>query len=561
MTADASPEAVRSAWVAQRRRSGRLGQLRRAAARARAGDVRQAVPRAFAAIAHPARPAPRTVRVDDLVLPVLTPEAIPPRRRDIAATVLDARAAASLRPEWEQLDLLSSTWRSQLAPRPALVLVQASAASLWPPEELAGLRAWCSRDAIPFLLWADEAVPESLAPDQVVVLGPWAQPRLHRPVLWGPGRVYALATDDPPPRELAPLLAGAAGLAPVHLVPDRHRLDAQASVAVHLHAGAPQRLVELAAAATPVLTVAEADAERILGRDLAQVATTPEQAHEVLADLLSDADARDRLGHRLHRRVLDTHTAGHRVEELLEAAGIASAASTPGVSVLLATNRPGQIDHALAQVAGQTWPSLQLVVALHGPIADPEQVAARARAAGVDDVVVVVGDATCSLGAVLDLALDAADGDVVAKVDDDNLYAPAYLTDLVRALDWSDAHVVGKWAHHVWVEGERRLLLRFAGSEHRFTDKVQGGTLLVRGDVARRLRFDDLPRGVDTAFLRRCDELGLRVYSADRWNFVSVRRADPSDHTWPATAEQLQAGDTVVVASGADLDPLAVVSV
>jgi len=66
---------------------------------------------------------------------------------------------------------------------------------------------------------------------------------------------------------------------------------------------------------------------------------------------------------------------------------------------------------------------------------------------------------------------------------------------------------------------------------------------------------------VDTAFLRRCDELGLRVYSADRWNFVSVRRADPSDHTWPATAEQLQAGDTVVVASGADLDPLAVVSV
>ena len=37
-------------------------------------------------------------------------------------------------------------------------------------------------------------------------------------------------------------------------------------------------------------------------------------------------------------------------------------------------------------------------------------------------------------------------------MDDDNFYGTHYLTDLVRALDYSGADVVGKWAHLVHLE-------------------------------------------------------------------------------------------------------------
>lgn len=57
--------------------------------------------------------------------------------------------------------------------------------------------------------------------------------------------------------------------------------------------------------------------------------------------------------------------------------------------------------------------------------------------------------------------------------------------------------------------------------------------MLIKGDVARELRFGDLPRAVDTDFLERAREAGVLTYSADRFNYVSIRAADHRSHTWP----------------------------
>jgi hypothetical protein len=64
---------------------------------------------------------------------------------------------------------------------------------------------------------------------------------------------------------------------------------------------------------------------------------------------------------------------------------------------------------------------------------------------------------------------------------------------------------------------------------------VQGGSMYFQGDVLRNLRFGDLPRAVDTDILNRLQADGGRVYSSDRFNFVSVRRPDPTAHTWKVT--------------------------
>ena len=59
---------------------------------------------------------------------------------------------------------------------------------------------------------------------------------------------------------------------------------------------------------------------------------------------------------------------------------------------------------------------------------------------------------------------------------------------------------------------------------------MQGGTILTGRDHAREIGFPDLPRGVDTAFLQRVRDAGGRVYAADRFNFVSLRREDGRAH-------------------------------
>ncbi len=46
-------------------------------------------------------------------------------------------------------------------------------------------------------------------------------------------------------------------------------------------------------------------------------------------------------------------------------------------------------------------------------------------------------------------------------MDDDNFYGTHYLTDLVRALDYTGADLVGKWAHLVHLESSGATLLRF----------------------------------------------------------------------------------------------------
>ena len=160
------------------------------------------------------------------------------------------------------------------------------------------------------------------------------------------------------------------------------------------------------------------------------------------------------------------------------------------------------------------------------------EVETRFRDQGIEQLVVVPADPSLTLGACLNLGIDAADGAHIAKIDDDNFYGRHYLDDLVDAIDFSGAGIAGKWAHYTWLRSTGAVILRFPRSEHRFERLVQGGSILMRGDVARELRFSDLPRAVDTDLLNRAQAAGVRTYSSDRFNYVSIRGTDRHAHTW-----------------------------
>jgi hypothetical protein len=149
-----------------------------------------------------------------------------------------------------------------------------------------------------------------------------------------------------------------------------------------------------------------------------------------------------------------------------------------------------------------------------------------------------------TLGACLNRGAAMATGGLIAKIDDDDLYGPRYFADLCLALDYSRADIVGKNSHYQYFEANDSTVLRYPGSEHTFTTFVCGSTLLVRSEVYEKIRFPQRRVGEDTEFLRRADAAGLRIFSADRFNYVSQRRADLSSHTWRAEHDALLTGET-----------------
>ena len=84
----------------------------------------------------------------------------------------------------------------------------------------------------------------------------------------------------------------------------------------------------------------------------------------------------------------------------------------------------------------------------------------------------------------------------------------------------------------VWLRSTGAVVLRYPDSEHRYERRIQGGSMLFAGDVAREVRFSDIPRAVDSDILDRSMAEGVKVYSGDRYNYVSIRGSDRHAHTW-----------------------------
>lgn len=297
-----------------------------------------------------------------------------------------------------------------------------------------------------------------------------------------------------------------------------------------------RRIFELSACATPVLSGPARSIAQFFPDGEISVTSSPDETERLLGGLLSSKELRDRTALRAMRRVFDGNTFSDRVDTVLDAVGIKVRAAPTTVSAIIPTNRPEALDKIAENLARQSGVNLQPIVVLHGSPHSAEEVRRRLRDAGLDGAIVLEAAESLNLGQVMNVGVDAADGAYIAKMDDDNFYGSNYLHDLLNVFAYADAGVTGKWAHYAYLSATDATILRFPHAEHRYTRLVQGGTIVGRADL---VRFAELPRGIDTAFLRKCERDGVPVYSADRFNYVSVRSHDPSDHTWTIKDDEL----------------------
>lgn len=242
-----------------------------------------------------------------------------------------------------------------------------------------------------------------------------------------------------------------------------------------------------------------------------------------------DAYRAERTSVALRRLALRHHSRETRWAEIAGMIGLPSP-PRPSVSAVMSTNRPEHLLHAVRQMSAQDHDDLELVVVLHGvEVGDAERRAAQAASAIPLEILELSSSAT--LGDALNVAVRASGGAVVTKVDDDDWYGRSHVSDLLCALEYSGAQVVGKAAEFIYLGALDATIRRFAGKAERIDRNLAGGTLAMwRHDLEALGGWRRVRRAVDQRLLDDVIGGGGLPYRTHGFGFMLNRHGE--GHTW-----------------------------
>ena len=266
--------------------------------------------------------------------------------------------------------------------------------------------------------------------------------------------------------------------------------------------------------------------------DIVKISRSQTETDNHLNELLEDKSLCDRLSILGQRKVFSSHTYKHRIETIFDKIGINyNKHKEPGVTIVTSTIRENQIDNVFKNFKSQNYSKKELIIILNKN--DMNIDTWKNKAKQYDNVKVYKLDENNSLGTCLNFAVDKAGYDYIAKFDDDDYYGPNYLIDIMNAFKYTNADIIGKLSYFAYVENSNTLVIQFPNKENQFTNIITGATLVCSKKVFDKIKFPTKVKiGTDTEFLKSCVEQGLKIYSADRFNYVMNRRASKDKHTW-----------------------------
>lgn len=201
----------------------------------------------------------------------------------------------------------------------------------------------------------------------------------------------------------------------------------------------------------------------------------------------------------------------------------------PTVSILLSSHRSDRLAHALSMVRAQDYPNLQVIVVLHGDddfVSHHTPNVHQSLAEWSGDLVVMGVSPEQTLGHALAAASARAEGELLAKMDDDDFYSATHIWDLVLAWMYSGAQIVGKALDWIYLTHADTTVFRPTYPAERFAKFVAGGTMLISaGDLAQVGGWRPVPKSVDRALLDRVLDAGGLVYRTHGLGYTYVRSA------------------------------------
>jgi len=308
-----------------------------------------------------------------------------------------------------------------------------------------------------------------------------------------------------------------------------------------------QHALELAATGTPIITTNPTGLQGLLGANHYLKATNPTELDTAITQLQQTL-TRERLSIRTRRHVLLHHTRLQRLEQLLTHLNIPTR-TCDRISILLATNRPDFIEHAIENVTKQTHPNKELVLILHGNHFDPATITRHTTGLPYPTTTLTCPP-TWTLGDCLNHGLDHATGTYITKMDDDDYYGPHHLTDTLLAHTYTNAHITGKWGNIVYLRDRDITIDWRVEHEEDFGSHLPGATMLLTRDLLAQFRFNRVRHGVDSTLLQRARRRGAVAYSTHRFDFVRVRHGE---HAFARTDDEFIEQSTGEIRPGFDM--------
>lgn len=271
---------------------------------------------------------------------------------------------------------------------------------------------------------------------------------------------------------------------------------------------------------------------------------------------------RARWRHRVSRDILNKHSCRARLDRIACDLGLATKAPARKVACLLVTMRPWLLDSCIRRFGRDTYPDKELIVVLHGDGATDRQLMALSETDA--HVQIHRMSKARSLGACLNFAAQQTDAPFWAKIDDDDIYGPGYLSDMMLYQGIADSSLVAKPPAFIYMEDQDELRwhpmrgtrswIHYPSSGTEAAAGIAGGTLLGKTSVLREVPFSELRRGgSDSEFVRRARDSGHHLLAADPFNFAFFRSARPGFHTWDGDMEKLRT-DSIRVGNAADFE-------
>lgn len=290
-----------------------------------------------------------------------------------------------------------------------------------------------------------------------------------------------------------------------------------------------RRLAELAATGVILHSLPQqlSRAEDVLGKKLSGLVRTPYRPGHGLAREL--------------RSVPQRREAMERFGGFFELAGVAEQHGhrlLPTVSAVLSTMRPHRVEAVVEALAAQRYPHLEVIIAIHG---DDSQLSPRLEAAvQACGAVVTRHERSKPFGSVLADAARLASGDLVVKIDDDDIYGPQVIGDLVLAHLYSGADMVGKTTEFLYLEDFDHTVHRTFATELYHYQLAGGAMMLSMAALNEIGGWRPTPNSTDRSILIRVGNAGGIGYRTNSLGYVYIRHAD--GHTWRRDDSSLVSG-------------------
>ena len=200
-----------------------------------------------------------------------------------------------------------------------------------------------------------------------------------------------------------------------------------------------------------------------------------------------------------------------------------------GISVICSTNKKNMLENILENYISQKYELKELIIILNYDIANLNNLLKLIPLN--ENIQLYSLGSKKSLGGCLNYAVEKSQHPIIAKFDDDDYYAPNYLSDTVKALSLPNIGIVGKSSTYVYFTEENIIAIQNINQENKYVRRVAGGTLMFKRELFENISFHDINLGEDVKFCEDCLKTGYKIYSTNKCHYVYIRNRK-GKHTW-----------------------------